>query len=85
MFWFEAIVKYYHETQDGIKIDVDRVIIHAKDYAGAAAAIVNDYTEDLHSFLIGEAIEGDWETYTCNRSPDDRFSFLEDWSPEDIV
>lgn len=84
MWWYEAIVKHYHTGNDDFKVATDRVIVHARDYAGAVAAIMEDYGEELHSFLIGEAIEGDFSTYTCDRSSDDRFCFLEDWNTEDI-
>lgn len=84
MWWYEAIVKHYH-TEDDFKVATDRVIVHARDYAGAVAAIMEDYGEELHSFLIGEAIEGDFSTYTCGRTSEERFCFLKDWNTEDIL
>lgn len=82
MHWYEAIVKY---NRNGIKTYTDRVIVHARDYCEAMKAVVNDYKEDLHSVLISESMEGDWETYTCNSDVGTRFVFLDDWTAEDLI
>lgn len=84
MFWYEAIVKYYDELAND-QIKTDKVIIHSRDYNGAVAALVEDYGVQIHSFIIGMAVEGDWETYTCNTDAEERFAYLHDWTIDDLT
>lgn len=83
MHWFEAIIKTFDEERIG-ELHTERVIIHARNYSEAMAAIEKDYGTNFHSILISEALEGDWQTYTCSGGSEDRFGFLEDWSLDDL-